>query len=63
MPPKMERKILASEEVLKDIQKFLDEKDNESISDIDVSLDGLYDIYIVYEIIRSLTLMVIETVI
>ena len=63
MPPKMERKILASEEVLKDIQKFLDEKDNESISDEDVSLDGLYDIYIVYEIIRSLTLMVIETVI
>ena len=63
MPPKKERKILASEEVLKDIQKFLDEKDNESISDEDVSLDGLYDIYIVYEIIRSLTLMVIETVI
>ena len=63
MPPKKERKILASEEVLKDIQKFLDEKDNESISDEDVNLDGLYDIYIVYEIIRSLTLMVIETVI
>ena len=63
MPPKKERKILASEEVLKDIQKFLDEKDNESISDEDVSLDGLYDIYIVYEIIRPLTLMVIETVI
>ena len=63
MPPKNEREILADKEVLKDIQKFLDEKDNETISDEDVNLDELYDIYIVYEIIRSLTLMVIETVI
>ena len=43
MPQKKERKILASEEVLKDMQKFLDEEDNESISDADVSLDQLYD--------------------
>ena len=42
MPPKKKRKILTSEEVLKDIQKFLDEEDNESISDEDVSLDQLY---------------------
>ena len=63
MPPKNEREILADKEVLKDIQKFLDEKDNEIISDEDVNLDELYDIYIVYEIIRSLTFMVIETVI
>ena len=39
MPPKKNRKILASEEVLKDIQKFLDEEDNENISDEDVNLD------------------------
>ena len=63
MPPKNEREILADKEVLKDIQKFLDEKDNEIISDEDVNLDELYDIYIVYEIIRSLTFMVMETVI
>ena len=63
MPLKNEREILADKEVLRDIQKFLDEKDNEIISDEDVNLDELYDIYIVYEIIRSLTFMVIETVI
>ena len=33
MPPKKKRKILTSEEVLKDIQKFLNEEDNENISD------------------------------
>ena len=43
MPQKKERKILASDEVLKDMQKFLDEEDNESINDEDVSLDQLYD--------------------
>ena len=43
MPPKKKRKILTSEEVLKDIQKFLDEEDNENISDEDVNLDKLYD--------------------
>ena len=43
--------------------KVFGEEDNESITNEDVSLDELYDIYIVYEIIRSLTLMVIETVI
>ena len=42
MPPKKKRKILTSEEVLKDIQKFLDEEDNENISDADVNLDELY---------------------
>ena len=42
MPPKKKRKILTSEEVLKDIQKFLDEEDNENISDEDVNLDELY---------------------
>ena len=47
MPPKNEREILADKEVLKDIQKFLDEKDNEIISDEDVNLDELYDICIV----------------
>ena len=40
MPPKNKRKILTSEEVLKDIKKFLDEEDNENISDED--LDELY---------------------
>ena len=39
MPPKKKRKILTSEEVLKDIQKFFDEEDNENISDEDVNLD------------------------
>ena len=42
MPPKKKRKILNSQEVLKDIQKFLDEEDNENISDKDVNLDELY---------------------
>ena len=40
MPPKNKRKILTSEEVLKDIKKFLDEEDHENISDED--LDELY---------------------
>ena len=39
MPPKKKRKILTSEKVLKDVQKFLDEEDNENISDKDVNLD------------------------
>ena len=39
MPPKKKRKIFTSEEVLKDIQMFLDEEDNENISDEDVNLD------------------------
>ena len=39
MPPKKKRKILTSEEVLKDIQKLLDEEDSENISDEDVNLD------------------------
>ena len=42
MPPKKKRKILTREEVLKDIQKFLDEEDNENISDGDGNLDALY---------------------
>ena len=42
MPPKKKRKLLTSEEVLKDIQNFLDEEDNENISDEDVNLDELY---------------------
>ena len=42
MPPKRKRKILTSEEVLKDIEKFLGEEDNENISDEDVNLDALY---------------------
>ena len=42
MPPKKKWKILTSEEVLKDMQKFLDEEDNESISDEDVNLDELH---------------------
>ena len=33
---------MTSEDVLKDIQKFLDEEDNENISDEDVNLDELY---------------------
>ena len=33
---------MSSEEVLKDTQKFLDEEDNENISDEDVNLDELY---------------------
>ena len=39
MLPKKKRKILTSEEVLKDIQKLLDEEDSENISDEDVNLD------------------------
>ena len=39
MPPEKKRKILTSEEDLKDIQKFFDEEDNENISDEDVNLD------------------------
>ena len=42
MPPKKKRKNLTSEEVLKDIQKFLDEEDNENSSDEDVNLEELY---------------------
>ena len=42
MLPKKKRKILTSEEVLKDIQKLLDEEDNENISDENVNLDELY---------------------
>ena len=42
MPPTKKRKILTIEEVLKDIQKSLDEEDNENISDQDVNLDELY---------------------
>ena len=42
MPPKKKRKLLTSEEVLKDIGKFMDEKDNENISDEDVNLDELF---------------------
>ena len=42
MPPKKKKNFLPSEEVLKDIQKFLDEEDNENISDEDVNLDRLY---------------------
>ena len=39
MPPEKKRKILTSEEVLKNIQKVLDEEDNENISDEDGNLD------------------------
>ena len=42
MPPKKKIKILTSGEVLKDVQKFSDEEDNENISDEDVHLDELY---------------------
>ena len=42
MPSKKKRKILTTEEVLKDIQKFLDEENNGNISDEDVNLDELY---------------------
>ena len=42
MLPRKKRKLLTSEEVLKDIQKFLDEKDNENISDENANLDKLY---------------------
>ena len=41
MPPKKKRKTLTSKEVLKDIQKILDEEDNENISDEDVNLEEL----------------------
>ena len=53
MPPKKKRKILTSEEVLKDIQKFLDEEDNENISDEDVYLDELYGEKSIFCIILS----------
>ena len=33
---------MTSEEVLKDMQKFLDEEDNENMTDEDVNLDELY---------------------
>ena len=39
---KKKRKILTGEKVLKDIQKFLDEEDNENISDEDANLDEIY---------------------
>ena len=39
MPPKKKRNILTSEEVFKDIEKFLDKEDNENISDEDINLD------------------------
>ena len=42
MPRKKKIKILTSEEALKDIQKFLDEEDNENINDEDVNLDEIY---------------------
>ena len=42
MPPKKKRKILTSEEVLKDMQNFLDKEDNENISEEDVTLDEFY---------------------
>ena len=42
MPPKKKRKNFTSEEVLKDMQKFMDEEDNENISDEDINLDELY---------------------
>ena len=53
MPPKKKRKILTSEEVLKDIQKFLDEEDNENISDEDINLDELYGEKSIFFIILS----------
>ena len=42
MPLKKKRKMLTSEEVLKDILNFLDEEDDKNISDEDVSLGELY---------------------
>ena len=42
MPPKKKRKIFTGEEVLKDIQTFSDEDDNENISDEVVNWDELY---------------------
>ena len=42
MPPKKKIKILTIEEVLKDMRKFLNDKENENISDEDVNLDELY---------------------
>ena len=39
MPPKKKSKILISEEVLRDIQKFLDKENNENTGDKDVNLD------------------------
>ena len=48
MLPRKKRKLLTSEEVLKDIQKFLDEKDNENISDENANLDELYGEKIIF---------------
>ena len=42
MPQKNKRKILTSDEVLKDIQKLLDEEDNENVSGEDVNVDKVY---------------------
>ena len=61
MPPKKKRKILTSEEVLKDIQKFLDKEDNENISDEDVNLDELDDekYFCVISLVHRVKLLVI----
>ena len=53
MPPKKKRKTLTSEEVLKDIQKFLDEEVNKNFSDEDVNLDELYGEKSIFCIILS----------
>ena len=42
MPPRKKRKNLTSEKVLTNIQKSLDEEDNENVSDKGVNLDELY---------------------
>ena len=42
MSPNKKMKILTSEELLKNIQNFLDEENNENISDEDVNLDELF---------------------
>ena len=42
MSARKKRKVLTREEVLKDIEKFLDEESNKNISDEDVNLDELY---------------------
>ena len=47
---------MTSEEVLKDIQTFLDEEDNENIKDEDVNLDELYFCSVLS--IHSVTLLV-----
>ena len=53
MPPKKKRNILTSEEVFKDIEKFLDKEDNENISDEDINLDELYGEKSIFFIILS----------